>query len=408
MLEKGGIPGVVGLWLILGVACSSSTDPGGNGPPPPPEDTTPVFYTPDRFVMGADLSYVNQVLDHGGVYRDSGAVKDPYAIFRDRGANTVRLRLWHDPEWIRTRVYDDPSAPLYSGLDDVASAAAQARARGLGVLVDLHYSDLWADPGRQDVPAAWADITELTVLEDSVYQYTRSVLEHLDGLGLLPAMVQVGNETNCGMLSTGAGSGFPELDVCQARRWQAQGAVINAGIRAVRDVDPTIRIVLHIAQPENVGWWFGNITTAGGVADFDVIGFSYYTQWSSESLGSISERVRAWRQTYGKEVMVMEAAYLWTTGNADGYGNILGPDALVPGIAASPGGQRAFMIRLVEEVVAGGGTGVFYWEPAWITSGLRTLWGAGSAWDNATLFDFDGHAHEGFGFYTHLYAGLAD
>ncbi len=396
--------------LVVGLACSSPTDSGGNGgpPPPPPEDTTPVYYSPDQFVMGADLSYVNQVLDHGGVYRDSGTAKDPYAIFRDRGANMARLRLWHDPEWVRTQVYDDPSAPLYSGLDDVAEAAAAARARGLEVMVDFHYSDTWADPGHQVPPAAWQDITELATLEDSVYQYTRSVLEHLDGLGVLPGMVQIGNETNCGMLSTGADPGFPELDVCQAGQWQAQGAVINAAIQAVRDVEPTVRVALHIAQPENVGWWISNITGDGGVTDFDVIGFSYYTQWSSESLASISDRVNAWRLAFRKDVMVMEAAYPWTTGNADGYGNILGPDALVGGFPASPEGQRAFMTRLVEEVVDGGGSGVFYWEPAWISSGLRTLWGTGSAWDNATLFDFDGDAHEGFGFFTHPYIGLAD
>jgi arabinogalactan endo-1,4-beta-galactosidase len=394
--------------LLVGAACSSGGGGGTTEPPDTTGDPTPVYYTPAEFVMGADLSYVNQILDRGGVYRDSGVVKDPYAIFSDRGANTVRLRLWHTPDWVRTDVYDDPAVPLYSGLDDVAEAIETAKQRGLEVLLDLHYSDIWADPGRQDVPAAWRGITDLAVLEDSVYQYTRNTLEHLDGLGLLPEAVQIGNETNCGMLSTGTEPGFPELDVCQAGQWQSQGTVINAGIRAVRDVSPAIRVALHVAQPEHVSWWFGNITTAGGVTDFDIVGFSYYSRWSSESLGGISDRVSAFRRAYGRDVMILETAYPWTLQNADGYGNIFGPGSLVIGYPATPEGQRSYLIRLVQEVVAGGGRGVFYWEPAWITSGLKDLWGTGSAWDNNTFFRSDGRVHEGIGFYTHPYNGLAD
>lgn len=397
------VPVAVG--LAAGLACSSAGGDTGTEPPDTTGEPTPVYYSPDEFVMGADLSYVNQVLDHGGVYRDSGVVKSPWDIFRDRGANVVRLRLWHSPDWVRDQVYNDPSTPLYSGLDDVADAAREAAARGLDVMVDFHYSDTWADPGRQVPPAAWQHITDLTALEDSVYHYTRTVLEHLDGVGVLPAMVQIGNETNCGMLSTDAPPGFPELDVCQADQWQSQAAVINAGIRAVRDVSSSIRVVLHIAQPENVGWWISGIRSAG-VTDFDIVGFSYYSQWSSEPLSGISDRVSAWRLAFGKDVMVVETAYPWTTGNADSYGNILGRNSLATGYPATIEGQRDYMIRLVQEVLDGGGTGVFYWEPAWITSGLRTQWGSGSAWDNATLFDFDGEAHDGFGFYTYRYSAL--
>ena len=316
----------------------------------------------------------------------------------------MRLRLWHDPSWVRTEVYDDPEAPLYSGLEDVAASIAAARAEGMQVLLDYHYSDMWADPGRQNVPAAWRDITDLEVLVDSVYAYTRATLETLAADGLLPEMVQVGNEINCGMMSTGAPDAFPELGVCgDAPSWAAQGAVLNAGIRAVREVAPDARIMLHVAQPENVGWWFAGLRSAGDVTDFDIIGVSYYPLWSEQEMSGLSTLISSWRATYRKDVMIVEAAYPWTLANADGYGNILGQTALVTGYPATPEGQLAFMTDLVEEVVDGGGTGVFYWEPAWITSGMKDLWGTGSSWDNATLFNAQGQAHAGFGFYTHDY-----
>ncbi len=371
----------------------------------PRPDTERVTYDADTFVMGADLSYVNQILDHGGSYADSAGVRDPFAIFADHGANLVRLRLWHSPEWVRTEVYDDPDAPLYSGIDDVARAMRSARDHGFEVLLDLHYSDLWADPGRQNVPAAWLDIDDLDVLADSVYRYTRGVLETLHDRGLRPEMVQVGNEINCGMLSTGAPDGFPETSVCDGH-WAAQGRLIGVGIQAVREVVPDAEIVLHVAQPENVAPWFDAMTTDGGVTDFDVVGASYYALWSDQPLESISDHVAAWREAWGKDVMIVETAYPWTTANADGYPNILGAEAIVDGFPATPEGQRDYMAALVRAVVAGGGRGVIYWEPAWISSGLRDLWGTGSSWDNATLFDAGGRAHTGMEFYTMPYEGL--
>lgn len=389
------------LWVACGTSSAPGDNNGGNGGGDG-QGYTPVRYTPDQLVMGVDLSYVNQILDHGGTYSDSLGVRDPYAIFADHGANVVRLRLWHDPEWVRTQVYHDSTAPLYSGLEDVARAIEAAHGRGMEVDLDLHYSDTWADPGHQDVPAAWKDISDLGVLEDTVYAYTSGVLQYLDSLGLLPEMVQVGNETNCGMLVTNGGASFPALNVCDGH-WASQGRVMNAGIRAVRDTDPGARIVIHIAQPENVDWFFTGITTTGGVSDFDIIGFSYYSPWSSQPLSSIAGHISGWRQEYGKDVMIMETAYPWTLQNADSYGNIFGQSSLVSGYPATPAGQRQYMVDLVQAVIDGGGSGVFYWEPAWITSSMRDLWGTGSSWDNNTLVDFQGRVHDGMKYLTWPY-----
>ena len=361
----------------------------------------------DKFLMGADLSYVNQVLDHGGTYRDSGAVENPYQIFREYGIEVARFRLWHNPDWVQKEVYDESDVPLYSGLADVTKSIREAKSAGMKVNLDFHYSDTWADPETQNIPAAWRNIRDLEVLKDSVYQYTKQTLQHLNEGGLMPEYVQVGNETNCGLMYSNAPEEFPKLNVCDGN-WKNAGEVIKSGIKAVRAVasnsDIDTKIILHIAQPENVQWWFDNITDSGEVNDFDILGFSYYTPWSEVPLEEISDYVSDFREKFEKEVMIVETAYPWTLKHADNYRNIFGQDSLVEGYPASKEGQRNFMIALTKEIKKGGGSGIMYWEPAWITSKLQTQWGKGSAWENNTFFDFKGRVHKGIEFMTYDYS----
>lgn len=384
------------------IACQgdTSTDNGGNGSTPPQEPTP-------EFVMGADLSYVNQILDHGGTYQDSGAVENPYKIFSQYGVDVARFRLWHNPEWTAT-VYEGEQNPIYNDLQDVTRAIREAKKFGMAVNLDIHYSDTWADPSRQDIPRAWRGITSLDALKDSVYDYTRETLEHLDEQGLMPEFVQIGNETNCGLMYSNAPQDFPALNVCNGN-WANAGELINSGTQAVRDVasnaDLDTKIILHIAQPENVSWWFDNMTTTGNVTEFDIIGFSYYTPWSEVPLNQISGYISNFRDAFDKEVMIVEAAYPWTMDHADSYTNIFGQDALVSGYPATKEGQRDFMIDLAKEIMDGGGAGLMYWEPAWITSNLKTQWGTGSAWENNTLFDFEGNVHTGIDFMKYEYEG---
>ena len=179
---------------------SCNTDDPRRGVDPDPENKDSVIV--EQFYFGADLSYVNQILDHGGQYRDAGEVRDPYKIFKDHGANLARFRLWHNPQWTR-EVYGDAGTQLYNDLYDVEKSIRQAKAQGMEVLLDFHYSDTWADPGSQRVPAAWREITDIDVLADSVYDYTLKTLNYLNQKGLMPELVQIGNETNCGMMLTG-------------------------------------------------------------------------------------------------------------------------------------------------------------------------------------------------------------
>mgnify|MGYP000848785862 FL=1 len=153
------------------------------------------------FYFGHDLSYANQMEDCGATFKEGGVEKDIYRIFADHGTNLVRLRLWVDPTWQRQLQQPPGVKPQYSDLADVREAIARAKAAGIQVLLDFHYSDFWADPGRQVIPARWRSVAyNLEALKDSVYAYTYAVLTTLDREGLMPEIVQVGNENNSGIL----------------------------------------------------------------------------------------------------------------------------------------------------------------------------------------------------------------
>lgn len=370
----------------------SSEDPDPQPPQPPDPDK-------GQYYFGVDLSYVNQILDHGGQFRDNGVVRDPYKIFGDAGANLSRFRLWHTPGWTK-EIYDPQGAQMYNDLADVANGIAKAKAAGMETLLDFHYSDRWADPGSQPVPAAWKYVTSLDILADSVYEYTKKTLTHLKSKDLLPELVQLGNETNCGMLFSDVLSSFPKLNVCDGN-WANLGVILNAAAKAVRDVASNeIKIVLHVADPKNVEWWFDNITANGGVEDFDIIGMSYYPLWhTTVPLNDISNKVSAFKSRFRKDVLILETAYPWTLESADSYNNVFGNNDPLPGYPFTPQGQHDFMVKLNQEMIEGGGKGVIYWEPAWITSNMKDLWGTGSSWENVTLFDFKGNRHKGMDYF---------
>ena len=334
-----------------------------------------------RFYFGADLSYVNEVEECGAVFSVDGVPQDPYELFAQRGANLVRLRLWHSPEWT-----------AYSTLNDVKHSMLRAQAAGMPVLLDFHYSDDWADPGDQIIPSAWSGIEDTSALAAAVEAYTYDTLMTLAGGGLWPLMVQVGNETNTEMLLPAP---VPEETPIN---WERNAVILNAGIagarRAERDTGRVLLIMLHIAQPEYAAAWFED-AAGHGVTDFDQIGLSYYPKWSTEDFSGLSETIRSLRTAYGADVMVVETAYPWTLDWADEAGNLLGADSLLPDYPATPEGQRDYLLALREAVSAAGGNGVVYWEPAWVSTRCATRWGVGSHWENNTFFDFAGNVHKG-------------
>ncbi len=264
------------------------------------------------------------------------------------------------------------------------------------VLLDFHYSDTWADPGKQEIPAAWiSEINNTPALGDLLYNYTYETLNNLNSLNLLPDIVQVGNEINPMILQEG--------DLEWPIDWERNSFLINKGIQAVRDISldsgKNVEVMLHIAQPENGLWWFEQ-ATQNGVTDFDWIGLSYYPIWSSYTLNNVSEPLSTLINTYSKRLMIVETAYPFTLDNADSANNILGSDALISGYPATQQGQLDYLNQLQSIIENAGGEGLIYWEPAWVSTTCSTLWAQGSHWDNATLFDHDYKATLGMQFYN--------
>jgi arabinogalactan endo-1,4-beta-galactosidase len=356
------------------------------------------------FYFGADLSYVNEMEDCGAVYKENGTAKDPYQIFADHNCNLVRLRLWHTPSW-----YDAlNSGKRYSDFQDVRKSIMRAKSLGMKVLLDFHLSDTWADPSRQIAPAAWQDVTNnLPALKDSLYNYISKTLLALDSEGLLPEMVQIGNETNKGiMLSQAVNDAGWSLD------WNRNSQLFKRAIEAVRDVETAtgkdVKVALHIAGPADAGWLMQGFWN-NGVTDFEVIGLSYYWAWHKPTTITDAGNVIAQlRQQYpGKEVMIFETGYIWTTQSNDNANNII--SEVHPDYApASPENQRDWLIALTQEVINRDGTGVVYWEPAWVSSTCWTQWGQGSHQEHATYFDFQNNLlpNGGINFMTHDYDNL--
>lgn len=380
---------MITIYLTLAVALAGALT--GCGDDRKEDDVPPANV---EFYFGADLSYVNQILDRGGVYKDNSEVRSPYRIFKDHGTGLVRLRLWHNPAWTRD-VYSPPGTQLYNNLTDVEKAIRLSKAEGMQVLLDFHYSDAWADPGKQEIPKAWVNIRDISVLRDSVYQYTLKTLNYLKSKDLMPELVQIGNEINCGMFTTTPPAGFPTCNACN-NEWGKLGEVLNAGISAVRDVSTNAsiksKVLLHVADPKNLDWWFDNIKGPGKVSDFDMIGFSYYPLWhTTVPIGELQSTVARLKGKYQKPLIILETAYPWSTQNNDSYGNIFGSQTPVPGYPFTKNGQYEMMKTMTQAMVDAGGSGIVYWEPAWITSEARDLWGKGSSWENNTFFDFSGN-----------------
>ncbi|SFF85465.1 arabinogalactan endo-1,4-beta-galactosidase [Novosphingobium sp. CF614] len=328
----------------------------------------------DGLYLGADLSFANEMEDCGAIYRSHGKRTDPFTVLKQAGGNLVRVRLWNNPTWTN-----------YSNLADVEKTIRRARSAGLQVLLDFHYSDDWADGEKQLVPAAWAGM-DTDQQAKALYQFTFDTLRKLDGEGLMPEMVQVGNETNPELMG---GRKEQPID------WKRNAALLNAGVKAVRDAGrlSAIRpkVMLHIAQPENVEPWFDDATVAG-VLDYDIIGISYYRKWSVESLAQLGATIARVGARYQAQVMVVETAYPFTFEGADSSPNLLGdPSVLLPQYPATPEGQRDYMIALTQTVVDNGGIGVNYWAPDWLSTKCKTRWGTGTNWENAAWFSLRRH-----------------
>ena len=315
----------------------------------------------EDFIMGMDASCV-PALEKSGVkyYNYDGQEQDVFQTLAEAGVNYIRVRVWNNPFDSQGRGYGGGNCDIQNALE----IGKRATKYGMKLLVNFHYSDFWADPGKQMVPDAWKgmNIEEKT---EALYQYTKDSLQLLKDNGVDVGMVQVGNETNGHM--------------CGEKTWFNMAKLFAAGSKAVREIYPDALVALHFANPENAGSY---ATYASKLdyyqLDYDVFASSYYPFWHGtlENLTAVLTNIH---ETYGKKVMVVETSYAYTDRDTDFNGNTFSGSDGTGSYPITVQGQ-ATCIRDVIDTVAKipGGIGVCYWEGTWITVG-QTSWEENSA-----------------------------
>ena len=374
---------------------------------------------PEDFIGGVDVSSVPSLEQSGVVFRDQdGEPGDLFAILAESGITDVRVRVWNDPFDAADNGYGGGNVDV----DRAVEIAERATIAGLGVLVDFHYSDFWADPAKQQAPKAWAGLDAAATAEQ-VGTFTRDAMQRFVAAGVDVRMVQIGNETNNA--------------VAGVTGWDGMAQVFSAGAAAVRAEAPDALVALHFTNPERAGF-YANVAAQldSRDVDYDVFASSYYPFWhgTPENLTAVLTNVA---DTYGKKVMVAETSWAHTLEDGDGHGNVIDLASEATQYPLSRQGQATAVRAVVQAVadVGEAGLGVFYWEPAWLPvgtpdelaankvlwerdgSGWATSyageydphdagqWHGGSAWDNQALFAFDGTAADVLNIFSYVRTG---
>ncbi|MFP8489666.1 arabinogalactan endo-beta-1,4-galactanase [Gracilimonas sp. Q87] len=311
-----------------------------------------------NYAVGADLSFLKMAEENGTEFKDNGVVKPGLDIFSDHGYDWIRLRLFHSPD------------RLPNDLEYTIELAQEAQKRGMKFLLDYHYSDSWADPQKQWMPEAWEGL-EYEGLRDSVYDYTKRTIEAFREAGVMPEMVQIGNEIRNGMIWP-AGQ-LPE-------NWDTFAGLLQAGIDGVdagRGQEMRPQIMIHYdngADAKGNREFYDNIEKYG--IEFDIIGLSYYPWWHGNLL-ELRENLLSLMRHYDEDIILVETAYNWRPSEYIEEG------ALAPW-PETPEGQKDFLETVHETLININSSrikGIFWWEPA-VTGGLRSR----------GYFDDDGNA----------------
>lgn len=345
------------------------------------------------FIKGADVSIMPELERNGTKFYDNGIEQDGLTILKNHGVNWIRVRIWNNP-------YVVGPEGVGGGNTDEAKAiemAKRAKALGMKVLVDFHYSDFWVDPGQQKKPDVWKNDSGDKLVDD-VYAYTAKVMQDFNAQGVTPDMVQVGNELNNGML-------WPEAQLTEdnPNGYKFLAKLLNAGLQAVHDNDKDnkVKTMIHLAGVDVNLYhtFFDNLIVKNKVNDFDIIGMSFYPFWHG-TMDDLKNTMNDVSAKYNKDVIAVETAFGYTLEDADFEKNNFGTnEEKVSGYKATVQGQATGLrdvMATVASVNDNRGLGIFYWAPDWVIN-EKVGWksnGGGNGWDNLTLFDTKGNALE--------------
>ncbi len=296
--------------------------------PVEPQPEPPLVVVTSGFTKGADVGWVTEMEASGKkFYNAAGTEMECMALMKSLGMNSIRLRVWVNP------------SPSWNNATDVVAKAVRAKNLGMRVMIDFHYSDSWADPGKQTKPAAWAAMN-FADMKNALSAHTTDVLNQLKTAGVTPEWVQVGNETNNGML-------WPEGRASTSMSNYAQ--LVNAGYDAVKAVFASAKVIVHVSNGWDNSlfrWNIGGLINNG--AKFDVIGMSLYPSYVAASWATANQQCLANMNDmvarYNKEVMVVEVGMPWDN-------------------AAECKLFITDLIAKTKSVTGNKGTGVLYWEP---------------------------------------------
>lgn len=323
----------------------------------------PTIENPE-FISAVDISSYPEILTTNPFfYNLQGIQKDLLMILKENGVNTIRLRLWLNP------------INEHSGFKEVKEFSQNLKSLGFNIWITLHYSDTWADPAHQKIPAQWQGLS-FNQLKDSVYSYTQKVITEIK-----PNYIQIGNEINTGIL-------HPYGNI--TTNYENFISFLKQGCKAVRDNSNDCKIILHFAGIENSIWFFNQLKTI----DYDIIGLSFYPIWHGKSLINLKNTLQYLSMNFNKQIIIAETAYPFTLDWNDWTNNIVGLEEqlILPMYPATAEGQRKFIkeIKTITKEV-NKGIGFCYWGAELIAwKGKQST--DGSNWENQALFDFDNKA----------------
>ena len=429
-MKKKIMAGFIGLLIPILSSCSSGWQYSSRSYEPQDWElfaNKPKTALNENFAWGVDVSSLKEVEAGGGKFYDKdGSQQDVFKILNDGGANYARFRIWNNP-------YDDNGKPYGGGTNDLKTdieLAKRAQAAGMQILVDFHYSDSWVDPGKYWAPRAWKGL-EFEQKSEALAEFTRTSLEAFKNAGITVNSVQLGNEINPGIAGVGANN------------YQRIAAFIASGRNAARSVFPQIKTIVHYTnvstQATQILTWLERLQKYDALPD--VVGFSYYPFWHG-TLDNLQKVLDSVSTTFGTEVMVVETSWGFTDDPAGdrGCNNQFSSATLgeAGGYATSTQAQATVISDIVDvlsKVPNQKGTGIFYWEPAWLpnfesgwikkegayyndtgkdwvgnmsASELETKYGGSygySSWANQAWFDYDGHVLPSCYTYRHLITG---